>query len=613
MGEVYAAVHERIGQPIALKILTRKEPRHTARFLQEARALSKIKHPHVVQVLYFGETEEGEPFLAMEAVAGQTLRRYLQDASLVVPAKTFLSIAAQVADGMTAVHAHGIAHRDLKPENILIQTEVDLDRAVKIIDFGIARMRPGHGLEPMQGDTWIDSHEEGAQLLGTVAYMAPEQCRANIPVEPACDVYALGLVLLEMAQGQPAFAGSDPVVLAAARVAGPPSLERISDPALSDLLARMLALAPADRPTMPQVAEQLRALIRRPDRSHGGLLPAVSPLQAPPPIGRGRGVDRHDRRNALVAIVGGIAGGGLLALQPWSRWEAGHGPSPNHKNSRPAIDRKTAGVLKKQMTPLGLLLITHMDLSVGSVTLDEQLAALPAEYRALPTQRVSVPVTHAAENGDFAYAQRTLQTWFQQSLRPLLERHPDYQVVYFGVAPIPLIVLLGSLLGPLRPVEVRLRHHSQRRFLPWAETAPALTPIAVRFHCRQDAQGGEVVVRLSTSHPINEAAARAAVPSALCEVDLRLPGASEDVFTHAEQLALVASTWKRTLDEITERFPRLQRVHLFASVQAGLALLLGTQLSRAMHPRVQTYQYQAGTYHPALLLNAPAPHVAARK
>lgn len=611
---MYAAVHARIGQPVALKILTRSEARHTARFLQEARALSKIKHPHVVQLLYFGETDQGLPFLAMEAVPGQTLRRYMQDTSPSVPRRTFLSIAAQVADGMAAVHAQGIAHRDLKPENILIQTGAGLDTAVKIIDFGIARVRPP--VEAGQDDTWIDSRDDSGQILGTVAYMAPEQCVANVPVEPACDVYALGLVLLEMAQGQPAFTGSDPVALAAARVAGPPSLERISDPALCRLLAKMLVADPSIRPSMPHVAGQLRALMSTADNSIAVLTQAASPSQPTSPIGPAGGDregGRRDRRNAIAAIVGGIVGGTLLAWQPWSPSVRGAGPPLMKKNASPAIDSPRSGVLLKQMTPSGLLLITHMDLNVGSVTLDEQRAALPAEYRGLPIQRVSVPVTYAAENGDFAYAQRTLQTWFQQSLRPLLEQYPDYQVVYFGVAPIPLIVLLGSLIGPLRPVEVRLRHHRQRRFLPWADTAPTLTPLPVRFHCSKDTQAEDVVVRLSTSHPINEVAARTAVPDAQCEVDLRWMGASEDVFTHPEQLAMVAGTWKRTLDEITERFPRLQQVHLFASVQAGMALLLGTQISRAMHPQIQTYQYQAGTYHKALLLNTPQSQGASRK
>ncbi len=611
MGEVYSAVHERIGQPVALKILTKNEPRQTARFLQEARALSKIKHPHVVQVLFFGETEAGLPFMAMEEVSGQTLRRYMQDASPSVAPKNYLAIAAQMADGMAAVHTHHIVHRDLKPENILLCTGVDLDQAVKIIDFGIARVPPI--VETRQDDTWIDSREDSAQILGTVAYMAPEQCVPNAPVEPACDVYALGLLLLEMAQGQPAFVGADPVSLWAARLAGPPSLTRISDPALSGLLSRMLARDPSARPTMSQVAQSLRALLRSADPPNPRSATAASRPQATIPLDGGQAKDPRDRRNAIATIACGVAGGALLAFPPWGRSLRGEAAPPLKKSGGPAIDGQRTGVSEDQMTPSGLLLITHMDLNVGSVTLDEQRATLPAEYRTLPLQRVSVPVTHAAENGDFAYAQRTLQTWFQQSLRPLLEQHPDHQVVYFGVAPIPLIVLLGSLLGPLRPVEVRLRHHSQRRFLPWVEAAPPLPPMPVQFHCGKDPQGREVVVRLSTSHPINEAAARRAVPDVRCEVDLRLVGASEDVFTGAEQVAQVASTWKRTLDEITERFPRLQRVHLFASVQAGLALLLGTQLSRTMHPQIQTYQYQAGSYYPALLLNSSPSPIAARK
>jgi hypothetical protein len=100
-------------------------------------------------------------------------------------------------------------------------------------------------------------------------------------------------------------------------------------------------------------------------------------------------------------------------------------------------------------------------------------------------------------------------------------------------------------------------------------------------------------------------AVRALVPSSLCEVDLRLAAPSEDAFHAAGEVEAVAAAWQQILDEIDHRFPRARRIHLFASVQAGVAFLLGTRVSSNMHREIMTYQYRAGSYLPALAINFP--------
>jgi hypothetical protein len=276
-----------------------------------------------------------------------------------------------------------------------------------------------------------------------------------------------------------------------------------------------------------------------------------------------------------------------------------------------AIAGTKNGVFSLQMRPAGLIMTSHME--QGSVLPAEMLAALPPDYQSLPHVQLSAPVTGAAESGDFTTASQVIKSWFQESLRPLLVHHPDYRVVYFGVAPIPLIVYLGWLLGPLHPVEVRLRHHLAKRFLPWTDAPNSALLAQPTWSRDRDENPGEVVVRISTSHPINEAAVKMAVSEPLCEVDLRLSAPAEDVFHSEAEVTAVAEAWKRLLDELTERFPRVTRVHLFASVQSGLAFLLGTRVSHAMHPELVLYQYGAGVHRPVLTINDPTLHREALK
>lgn len=199
MGVVYRAVDQKLSRDVALKILSpelvEKEERK-ARFIQEARAAAALVHPHIATVFEIGE-EEGTTFIAMELIEGEKLRETLARGGL--PWSRSLSLAIEVAEGLSRAHQKGIVHRDLKPENIMV-TE---DGHAKIIDFGLAKL-----VEPMSGAGGDDSgvetaarlETEAGTVLGTVSYMSPEQSRGQ-KIDPRSDIFSFGAVLYEMVSG----------------------------------------------------------------------------------------------------------------------------------------------------------------------------------------------------------------------------------------------------------------------------------------------------------------------------------------------------------------------------------------------------------------------------
>jgi serine/threonine protein kinase/TolB-like protein/Flp pilus assembly protein TadD len=204
MGAVYLAEDLRLERPVALKILPASLGGNTEgvmRFRQEARAASAISHPNVAHIYEFGE--EGERyFLAMEYVAGKTLRELLREKAL--DASRALEIVLQVAEALVATHKRGIVHRDIKPENVIV-TESGL---VKILDFGLAKLnapqisseneKPLASLETAPG-----------MIIGTTAYMSPEQVRGQ-PLDARTDLWSLGVLLFEMLACERPFAGATP-------------------------------------------------------------------------------------------------------------------------------------------------------------------------------------------------------------------------------------------------------------------------------------------------------------------------------------------------------------------------------------------------------------------
>jgi len=188
MGVVWKARDRRLERTVALKFL----PEGLAgngeikrRFLQEARAVARLDHPNVCVIHGVEETPEGRPFLVMPCYEGETLEAKLRRGPL--PVEKALSYAVQIAAGLTHAHAAGIVHRDIKPANLLVTS----DEIVKILDFGVARIAG-------------TSHSAAGTVVGTLAYMSPEQA-AGEPVDHRADWWALGGVLYEMLAGRPAF------------------------------------------------------------------------------------------------------------------------------------------------------------------------------------------------------------------------------------------------------------------------------------------------------------------------------------------------------------------------------------------------------------------------
>ena len=197
MGEVYRARDTRLGRDVALKIVNSAEADEETlrRFENEARAVSALNHPNILTVHEFGR-EDNRAFLVTELVEGQSLRQILQSGPL--PMRKVLDYGLQIAEGVAAAHDEGIVHRDLKPENIMITR----DDRVKILDFGIAKVAEDVALDSSR--TLGANETAPGLLLGTTAYMSPEQARGT-RVTYFTDQFALGLILYEMAMGEPAF------------------------------------------------------------------------------------------------------------------------------------------------------------------------------------------------------------------------------------------------------------------------------------------------------------------------------------------------------------------------------------------------------------------------
>ena len=198
MGVVFAAKHIVIEKKVAIKVLKREVARDhntVKRFVQEAKAASRIGHPNIVDVTDFGTTPDGMTYSVMEFVDGQTLGSVIK-AQAPLPIARVLPIVAQIAKALGAAHEKGIVHRDLKPENVFIVDRDGRPDFVKIVDFGIAKVTP------------IDGNAEGPRLtragtvFGTPEYMAPEQAAGRGDTDQRVDVYALGTIMYEMVVGR---------------------------------------------------------------------------------------------------------------------------------------------------------------------------------------------------------------------------------------------------------------------------------------------------------------------------------------------------------------------------------------------------------------------------
>src|SRR5262245_36740079 len=199
MGEVFWAQDRDSGGIVAVKVLHGTHASAGARFLREAKVLAELSHPGIVRYVDHGTAASGELYLAMEWLSGEDLAERLTRAPLTV--EETVTMVTRAAEALAAVHARGIVHRDLKPSNLFL---VERDVAqVKLLDFGIAWL-----------PSWTRMTQTGA-LVGTPAYMAPEQARSAAQLDARADVFALGCVLFECLSGRPAFTGANVMAILA--------------------------------------------------------------------------------------------------------------------------------------------------------------------------------------------------------------------------------------------------------------------------------------------------------------------------------------------------------------------------------------------------------------
>ncbi|HEY4184450.1 MAG TPA: protein kinase [Polyangia bacterium] len=262
MGEVYLAQHRRVARRAAIKVLIPELSQNAIvleRFFNEARAASLIRHPGIVEILDC-DLYLGQAYIVMEYLDGESFGGYLYRTGLEQDIPFLLGVGVAVAGAVGAAHATGIIHRDLKPDNIYLHLGfgTDANVAVKILDFGIAKLAQQDG-GPSQTSTGV--------LLGTPAYMSPEQCRGAGRVDSRSDIYSLGCIFYEAICGGPPFVRDGMGDLIIAHVSETPEapLARVptTPPALNELIMRMLAKGTDERPqTMDQVVAELRACAR---------------------------------------------------------------------------------------------------------------------------------------------------------------------------------------------------------------------------------------------------------------------------------------------------------------------------------------------------------------
>jgi eukaryotic-like serine/threonine-protein kinase len=210
MGEVYRAHDPRLGRDVALKVLPADvsgDPSRRRRFEQEARAVAALNHPNIVGIYDVGQSPDQPLYIASELIEGESLRDRIRRSQISI--RELYRIAVQLADGMAAAHAAGITHRDLKPENVMLTT----DGRVKILDFGLARQAPAPRASSATAPsdaTLTQVETQPGTILGTVAYMSPEQVR-GLPLDPRSDQFSFGSILYEMATGNRPFASETTV------------------------------------------------------------------------------------------------------------------------------------------------------------------------------------------------------------------------------------------------------------------------------------------------------------------------------------------------------------------------------------------------------------------
>ena len=373
MASVFEGLHLRLGLRVALKFPHREflgDPIVVARFMREARAAAEIGSEHIVEVHDLGETQDGMPFIVMEFLEGRDLGQLLADEGW-IDSERAASLGVQACRALASAHARGIVHRDIKPDNLFIAKEGHSRELLKILDFGVAKLRDSVvRAEPKLTATNI--------VVGTPYYMSPEQARGERNLDNRSDIFSLGSVLYELLTGTMPFQGenlndlilavatTDPIPLSALRSEVPKELEAVVMKAMARELDERFgtvtelakALAPFSTRSDTPIPTPATPAVKAPEQSRTRP-PRRGPAPARDPAPRAEGAPKLLRWIGLTALavllcflVGGVGwwlgassegagGGGRIGMTPVSDVTAdsgANGSSATADSLRPPVD-----------------------------------------------------------------------------------------------------------------------------------------------------------------------------------------------------------------------------------------------------------------------------------
>jgi serine/threonine-protein kinase len=369
MGVVYRAERVPVGRPVAVKFLHQvyaEDRESRSRFERETRVLFKLSHPHCVSVIDFGM--DGGPYVVMDFVTGTTLKDRLEDGPL--PVAEAITIARQILAGLAHAHAQGIIHRDVKPANVMVSDEIGTGNHVRILDFGLARLRGSASTSVTQS----------LIVVGTPNYMAPEQTLAG-EVDARTDVYAVGVVLFEMLTGERPFAAEDTAgILDKHRNEPPPHLHEVAKgrefpEGLDRIIQRAIEKKPEDRwPSAVAMADALERMLQ------GGRAMSLSGGDAQRPITIVKGV-RWSTLLFLLLVAGTAVAAYVVLTDPESP-AGGTVPDPVGSGSGSAIGSDSVGAIPgADARPTGDLAVPPplaYDAALAVIELPPDAAPLPA-------------------------------------------------------------------------------------------------------------------------------------------------------------------------------------------------------------------------------------------
>ncbi|HQF22817.1 MAG TPA: serine/threonine-protein kinase [Polyangiaceae bacterium] len=452
MGEVYLAEHEDIEKRLALKVLKHEYSTRAdvvARFKQEAISASRIKHPNVVDVFDFGQLDDGRFYLAMEWLDGSDLADALATKGTLEPARG-VAIAMQMCRALAAAHAKGVVHRDLKPENIFLCVDEVGQEQVKIVDFGIAKLR--------------DVTKEGEQaerrkltktgmIFGTPEYMAPEQASGK-NVDDKVDIYAMGVILFEMFAGSVPFSGDTfMAVLTAHMTEAVPAIRDFNPSSpISEALEQAIYRALNKKPGLrhESMSAFAQALAQTPEAQTAGvdrlpvivgtgkkhniinglytngptLMPADMAHDAKVPIDTQAGGNSKSKGWIAVGVIGAavLAGVGVFVLRLDREhepvWEASTSTSVSLSESPSApviaVSSSSGAVVVEEAKTIVLRIESNPSGAVikkkDGNDLFQVCAAAPCEYPARLDEKVELVAEKASLRGTAAVFARTSQT-----------------------------------------------------------------------------------------------------------------------------------------------------------------------------------------------------------